>query len=97
MLNEQPAPIFWDSAYWYVVPCEEFKPNHYRPVAAPKNWSATYGSIGGAFYALVRSPELWLNAPVVDVDESEIIEAAKTGGFHPADLNTKPVMRVGGK
>lgn len=94
-MNEQDTPVFWDGGYWYVVPCEFPKPGHRRPASAPAEWTATYGVVDGADYALLRCPDPWLGAPTVSVTQEQVLAAAKADGFLPTDLLGKPGMRIG--
>jgi hypothetical protein len=96
-VNEQDVPVYWDGGYWYAVPTIETKPNHRKPATAPEKWTAVYGVVGGDFYALLRSPDVWLAAPSVPVSQAEILQAAEQGGFLPAGMTAKPGMRVGEK
>jgi hypothetical protein len=96
-VNEQDVPVYWDGGYWYIVPCEFPKPNHRRPAAVPAQWTATYGIVGGVDYALIRTPDLWLNAPAVPVTQDEVLAAAKSQEQMPTDLIGKPGMRIGGR
>jgi hypothetical protein len=93
LLPEKPVPQFWDSGYWYVVPCEEFKPNHYRAIAVVP-WTGVYGFVGGVPYALIRSPDIWLNPPDVAVLAEEVVTAAKAQGYLPPEFDGKPGMRI---
>lgn len=95
-MNEQDVPVFWDGGYWYIVPCEFPRPNHRRPAVSPARWSATYGVIDGVDYALLRSPDIWLQAPAVPVTQEQVIAAAANDGYLPAGFNEKPGMRHGG-
>jgi len=97
MLKEQPAPILWDSGYWYVVLAAINSRGHRVPSSAPPRWCATYGSVDGVDYALIRTPDLWLTAPEVNVTVDDVLQAARSDGFHPAGLMEKPGMRVNGK
>jgi len=98
MLREQPVPDFWDAGYWYVVPCDlTSRPGYRMPAAAPPRWTAVYGVVNGVDYALIRTPDLWLNAPDVVVTVDDVLQAARADGFHPAGLMAKPGMRVNGK
>lgn len=96
MLNQQDVPVFWDGGFWYAVPTEEPKPDHVRPAAFPPRWTGTYGAIGGTFYALIRSPDLWLQAPVVPVTQEQILTAAKAQGYCDPTIPGKRWQRIGG-
>lgn len=95
-MNEQPAPIFWDAAYWYVVPVTTDPRGNRRPATYPERFCAIYGDVDGVTYALVRTPDLWLTAPVVSVNVDDLIAGAQAAGFHPAGVSDKPRMRVRG-
>lgn len=90
---EAQVPEFADGGYWYVVPTEEYKPNHRRPVVSPPEWTAVYGSIAGTAHCLLRSPSPWLYAAEFPVLPRDMIAAAASDGYLPEVFTQKPGMR----
>lgn len=82
------TPELADGGYWYVVPSVPDPDEGGRtPGDIPSGWCAWYGTVGGADYAAVRSPDPALIPQAVNTPVGVVL-ASESG---------KPFGRVGSR